>query len=81
MCLGGWCSRSPIYQTYNYPTPPTPTIPVPEPPAPVPETENPSGTPVTDGKKKDELTTQGSGGHTGSFGGGTGSGTSGDINV
>ena len=31
MCLGGGGSRSPVYQTYNYPTQtPTPTIPVPK---------------------------------------------------
>ena len=80
MCLGGG-SRAPINQTYNYPSaqPATPTIPVPEPPAPVPETKNPSGVPVE--SKKDDLKTPGATGHTGSFSGGTGSGTGGNLNL
>ena len=43
MCLGGGGSRSPIYQTYNYPAPDTtPRIPTPVAPDPIPETVNPS---------------------------------------
>ena len=80
MCLGGGGSRSPVYQSYNYQTQtPTPTLPVPEPPAPEPETKNPSGVPVD--SKKDDLKTPGPTGHTGTFSGGTGSGTSGNINT
>ena len=82
MCLGGGGSRAPIYNnTYMYPDPVDNTIPTPEAPPPVPETENPSAESDPKKDKKDDTTTQGGSGHTGSYGGSTGSGTSGEINV
>lgn len=80
MCLGGG-ARAPVYNnTYMYPDTTNNTIPTPEAPPPVPETENPSA--EEDPKKdRDDTTTQGGTGHKGGYGGSTGSGTSGDINV
>ncbi len=80
MCLGGG-ARAPIYNnTYMYPDPTDNTIPTPEAPPPVEETENTSAEP-DDTSKKDRDDTTSDAGHTGTYGGSTGSGTSGDINV
>ena len=63
-----------------YPDPVDNTIPTPEAPPPEPETENPSAQEDQRGKDRED-TPNNAGGHKGGYGGSTGSGTSGDINV
>ena len=80
MCLGGGGSRAPIYNnTYMYPDPVDNTIPTPEAPPPIPETEHPSAQPEP--SQKDGKQTSGERIHPGGYGGSTGSGASGEINV